>query len=124
MATKSSALRNSQAEDMAANLNALEIKDSSGPTVIIEFTGVSFGSASSGTVSASSTPHSGSASASGNADEARLYDKAGSSGEAVTGLTVTETGNGGDIELDNTNINSGQTVEITSIDITEPSNTQ
>jgi len=124
MATKSEALRNSQAEDMAANLNALEIKDSTGPTVIIEFTGVSFGSASSGTVSASSTPHSGSASAGGNADTARLYDKAGSTGEEVTGLTVTETGGGGDIELDNTNINSGQQVEITSIDITEPANTQ
>lgn len=124
MATKSSALRNSQADDMAENLNALEIKDSSGPTVIIEFTGLSWGSASSGTVSASSTPHSGDASNGGDADEARLYDAAGSSGEEVSGLTVTETGGGGDIELDNTNINAGQKVEITSIDITEPSNTQ
>ncbi|MCS3827436.1 alkylation response protein AidB-like acyl-CoA dehydrogenase [Salinibacter ruber] len=124
MATKSTALRNSQADDMAANLNALEISDSTGPTVIIEFTGVSFGAASSGTVNATSTPHSGSAAASGDADQARLYDAAGSTGEEVNGLTVTETGGGGDIELDNTNINSGQTVEITSIDITEPSNTQ
>lgn len=124
MATKTEALRNSQAEDLVENLNALEIEDSSSNTVIIQFSGVSFGAASSGTVSASSTPHAGSASGGGDADTARLYDAAGSSGEEVTGLTVTETGGGGDIELDNTNINSGQQVEITSIDITEPSNTQ
>ena len=124
MATKTEALRNSQAEDMVENLNALEIEDSSDGTVIIEFTGVSFGSASSGTVSASSTPHNGDASGGGDADTARLYDAAGSSGEEVTGLTVGETGSGSDIELDNTNINSGQQVEITSIDVTEPADTQ
>lgn len=123
MATKTSELRNSQADDLVANLDKLEIKDSTGPTTIIDFSGLTWGSASSGTVSATSTPHSGSATNGGDADEARLYDS-GSSGEEITGLTVTATGNGGDIQLDNTNINSGQTVEITSIDVTEPANTQ
>lgn len=124
MATKTEVLRNSQAEDLVENLNALEIEDSAGGTVIIEFTGVAFGAASNGTVSATSTPHSGSASGGGDADTARLYDAAGSSGEEITGLTVGETGDDTDIELDNTNINSGQQVEITSIDVTEPANTQ
>jgi len=111
MATKSSELRNSQAEDMVANLNALEIIESDGSTVMITFTGVNWGSASSGTVSATSAPHTGDATNGGTASEARLYDEAGSTGEEVTGLTVTSTGGGGDIELDNTNINSGQTVD-------------
>lgn len=38
--------------------------------------------------------------------------------DVITGLTVTATGGGGDITLDNTNINSGQTVTITAGTIT------
>ena len=38
--------------------------------------------------------------------------------DVITGLTVTATGAGGDITLDNTSINSGQTVTITAGTIT------
>ena len=121
--TKSTALQNSQADSLVANLDGLELIDSSGPTTLVTYTGFSWDPASSGTTSVSSTLSS-SASSSGTADEARLYDDSGASGEEISTLTVTSTGAGGDVELDNTSINSGQTVEITSADITEPSSTQ
>lgn len=119
--TKSTALRNSQADNLVANLDTMEIIDSTGPTTLVTYTGVTWNAASSGQVSLGATL-SDSASAGGTADTAKLYHS-GASGEEITSLTVTGTGGGGDVELDNTSINSGQTVEITSGTITEPSST-
>lgn len=120
MATKSTGVRNSQADNLAGIFDRLDIRTSGGASTLVTFT-VAWNAASSGQISISSTL-SASASASGTAAEARLYNSTTGTNE-ITGLTVTATGGGGDIELDNTSINSGQTVEITSLTITEPSST-
>lgn len=52
----------------------------------------------------------------GTAAEARIKD--GDGNAVVTGLTVTATGGGGDIELDNLSIEAGQEVKINSGTIT------
>lgn len=57
-----------------------------------------------------------SADASGIASKAVITD--GSDAVHISGLTVTKTGEGGDIQLDNVNIAAGQTVLITAGSIT------
>lgn len=125
MATKSSALRNSQADGLVANIDKIEVKDTNG-NVLGTATISGWTSASSGQVDLSSdVTITGNATAGSGTDitEARLYDS-GSSGEEISGLTVTQTGNGGDIELENTNLAENQDLTITSLQITEPSSTQ
>jgi len=124
--SKSNALRNSQADSLVANLDSIELKDSGG-TTIAEGSGISWDAASSGSVSPSSdVTLTGNANAGSGTDAtaARQYDS-GASGEEISSLNVTQTGGGGDIELDNTNISDGQTVTIpaSNFDITEPSST-
>jgi hypothetical protein len=124
--SKSNALRNSQADSLVANLDSIELKDSSG-TTIAEGSGISWDAASSGSVSPSSdVTITGNSNAGSGTDaaNARQYDS-GASGEEINNLDVTQTGGGGDIELDNTNISDGQTVTIPAgnFDITEPSST-
>lgn len=124
MATKSTALRNAQADGLVANLDKIEVLDTNG-TVLGTGT-VSWTSASSGEVDFSSDVDvTGNSNAGGGTDitEARVFDS-GSTGEEISGITVTQTGNGGDIELPNTNIADGQTMTITSLAITEPGTTQ
>lgn len=72
--------------------------------------------ASSGSKALSGTWQDTSADASGTAAHFRVYD----SGGTTCGIqgTVTATGGGGDLELQNTSINSGQTVTITTFTIT------
>jgi len=72
--------------------------------------------ASSGAVSKNGT-WSGSASAAGTAAHYRLKDSAGSTCHEQG--TVTVTGGGGDLTLDNVSIGSGQTVTVTSWDRTQ-----
>jgi len=124
--TKSSALRNSQADSLVANLDSIELKDTNG-TTIAEGSGISWNAASSGSVSPSADiTLTGNANAGGgtNATDGRIYDS-GASGEEINSLNVTSTGGGGDIELDNVNIADGQTVTLPSgnVSITEPSST-
>lgn len=54
--------------------------------------------------------------ADGTAAAAKIVNSSGT--DRITGLTVTQTGGGGDVTLDNTNIKSGQTVIITAGTIT------
>lgn len=70
-----------------------------------------------GTAALASTPRSVAASAAGTAGYFRVTD---SDGNTVFQGDVTATGGGGDLELDNTNIASGQTVNINSLNYQHP----
>jgi len=124
--TKSSALRNSQADSLVANLDSIELKDSGG-TVIATGSGISFNAASSGSVSPSADiTLTGNANAGSGttATSARIFDS-GASGEEINSLVVSGTGGGGDVELDNTSVADGQTVTLPqgNVSITEPAST-
>jgi len=123
MATKSTALRNSQADSLVANLVTLEVLDANS-NVIGSGSISGWTTASSGEVDFDSDVSvTGNSNAGDGADiaEARLV---GSTSEELTGITVTQTGGGGDIEVENTNITDGQTLTVTSLAITEPAETQ
>lgn len=75
-----------------------------------------YGASASGTAALSGTP-SGTAVATGTAGWFRVAD---SDGNTVFDGSVTGTGGGGDIELDNTSIASGQTVTITALPFSTP----
>lgn len=75
------------------------------------------GAASSGSKSFSSTPVSGTAAATGTAAHYRVYASDGTTCHMQG--TVTATGGGGDMTIDNTSITSGQSVNITSWSITD-----
>lgn len=72
--------------------------------------------ASSGSKALSGTWQDASANATGTAGHFRLYDSGGTTCHAQG--TVTATGGGGDLTLDNTSIASGQSVTITSFTLT------
>ena len=72
--------------------------------------------ASSGSKALSGTWQDASANATGTAGHWRLYDSSGTTCHAQG--TVTATGGGGDLTLDNTSIASAQSVTITSFTIT------
>lgn len=72
--------------------------------------------ASSGSKALSGTWQDASANATGTAGHFRLYDSGGTTCHAQG--TVTATGGGGDMTLDNVSIASGQSVTITSFTIT------
>jgi hypothetical protein len=76
-----------------------------------------FGSAASGTATASAITSDTSADATGTAGWFRGYD---STGAAVIDGSVTATGGGGDMTLDSTSIVAGGTVAVTSWTITMP----
>lgn len=77
----------------------------------IQFGDPAFGDAASGEASANGLPLSTTASASttGGVDILKIVDRSGA--EVLTG-SVTTTSGGGDLEMDNTDVNSGQTVEL------------
>lgn len=75
-----------------------------------------YGAASAGAAALSGTP-SGTAVADGNAGWFRVED---SNGGNVFDGSVTATGGGGDLELDNVSIATGQTVTITSLPFSTP----
>lgn len=74
--------------------------------------------ASGGTKALSGTWQDASADATGTAAHFRLYKSDGTTCQMQG--TVTATGGGGDLTLDNTSIASGQTVTITSFTLTAP----
>ncbi|MBS0453960.1 MAG: hypothetical protein JSS14_21880 [Proteobacteria bacterium] len=74
--------------------------------------------ASSGSKSFNSTPISGTASAAGTAGHYRIVDSAGTTCHEQG--SVTATGGGGDVTIDNAVIASGQAVNITGWTVTEP----
>lgn len=87
-------------------------------TILVEMTLPSdwMAAASSGAKAMSGTWQDASANAGGTAGHFRIYS---SGGTAHWQGTVTATGGGGDMTLDNTTISAGQTVTITSCTLTE-----
>lgn len=86
--------------------------------VTIALAATAFGSAnSSGQASLASTPRSGTGAAAGTAGWFRIVSGGGSN---VMDGSVTATGGGGDLTLDNTSIAVGQTVNINSLTYTQP----
>lgn len=95
----------------------LVIMDSaSNELVVFQLQNPAFGNAASGTASLQGVPISATASASGTASQAKLRDR--NNTDVITGLTV-GTSNA-DVIIDNTSINSGQTVNLNSGSITMP----
>jgi hypothetical protein len=104
--------------DAGAAAGKIEIGTSGMATVCATFTlsDPSAAAASGGVWTMSGAPKSTTASASCTAAEARLRDS--NNNNVITGLTVTATGGGGNITLDNTSIANGQTVNLTGFTIT------
>lgn len=73
--------------------------------------------ASSGSKALNNLPLTGTASATGTAAHFRLKSSGGSTCHAQG--TITATGGGGDLTVDNTSITSGQTVNVTSCSFTQ-----
>lgn len=119
MADLNTALRNSIAADAIANLNTLEVLHSDGTTVLVTFT-ITWGAGAAGVQEVQSTPVEATAAAAGTATTARIRKSDDTPDERITGLTVTASGGGGDVEIDNTSISNGQTVNLTSLSITMP----
>ncbi len=120
--THTTATRNTLADEIDTLVNTgttdaggdIIIEESAGPTTLatITFQNPAFGAASSGTITLAGVPLSNTASATGTANRFQIRNRDNT--EVFRG-TVTATSGGGDIELDNTSINSGQTVQITSL---------
>lgn len=107
--------------DVGAGANGtLEIIYSSGPTTAatLNFSATAFGASASGTATAAAISSDTNANgAAGAVDQFKIKDADGTL--LITG-TVTATSGGGDIEVDSTTINSGDTVTISSFSITTP----
>jgi hypothetical protein len=117
MATASSALRNSQADDLVSELDQLEVLDGS-QNVLVTFS-LSWNAASSGQTDVSGLPKTSSASNGGTASEARLVDSGSETSEELTGLSVGTSGT--EVIIGNTSITAGQDVELQTLDYTAPS---
>lgn len=118
--TLSTAARNAACDavvdlvDGGAGAGKLKIK-TSGAAILVTITlsDPAFGAASSGAAALSGTPLSGTASGTGTADNAEITD---SNDTVIISGTLAAMG----ITLDNTSINSGQTVTISSGSHTQP----
>lgn len=87
-------------------------------TLLVSYTLASdWSSQTGGVLTFSGTPISQSATGTGTAGHYRIKDNAGTTCHAQG--TVTATGGGGDMTIDNTSIASGQTVQITAWTITD-----
>jgi hypothetical protein len=117
--TLSTAARNAACDavvdlvDGGAGAGKLKIKASTTVLVTITLSDPAFGAASNGVATAAGLPLSASASASGTADNAEITDSADT---VIISGTLAAMG----ITLDNTSINSGQTVNITAFTHTQP----
>lgn len=85
--------------------------------VVITLGNPAFGAASSGTISGSGLPKTGTAGATGTAAKFDLRDR---DNTIILSGTVTSTGGGGDIELDNTSIANGQAVSLDTLTYDAP----
>jgi hypothetical protein len=104
--------------DEGTGAGKIKIRDS-GNTILVTFTlsDPGFGAASSGAAAAASVPKQAAASATGTAANFIATD---SDDETMFSGTVTATGGGGDVTIDNASIASGQTCNLTSLTITVP----
>ena len=124
----STSARNSLADQIDTLVNGgstdpqgdLVLIESAGPSDLVEFNlqDPAFGAASSGTITLQGTTISTTADAAGTVDQFEVRDKDNS---VIYSGTVTSTGGGGDLEMDNTTVTNGQSVELTSHSYTAPS---
>ena len=84
----------------------------------LTMTDPAFGNAASGVATAAPITGDTSADATGTAGWARIAD---SSGNAVLDMAVTESGGGGELQLDSVSIIAGGAINITSLTVTMPS---
>ena len=131
MATRiSTSARNAAASAVGALLNGgtVEIRTGSQPATpgtaatgtllgTLTLSATAFGSPSTGTITANSITGDSSADASGTAGWFRGYD---SSSAAVIDGSITASGGGGDMTLDNVSIVAGGTISLTSWTLTMP----
>lgn len=121
--THATATRNAIADAVDDQVNSgsgtakLRLRD--GTTTIVDFdlSNPAFGNASDGDIDLNGTPISGTAAATGVVDGFQLLDRDG--GVVLSG-TVTATSGGGDIEVTNTNVASGQDCSLTSLTYSAP----
>jgi hypothetical protein len=103
--------------DQGAGAGKLKIKATSTVLCTITLSDPAFGNAATGVATASGLPLSGTGSAAGSAN---AFDVTDSDDNVLWSGTVTATGGGGDLTLDNVSIGVGQTVNITSWTHTQP----
>lgn len=83
----------------------------------LTMTDPAFGNAASGVATAAAITGDTSADASGTAGWARIAD---STGTAILDMSVTASGGGGDLQLDNVNIVAGGQINVTALTVTLP----
>lgn len=108
-------LNTTGATDASADLQIQTAADA----VLVEFTlqNPAFGAAASGVLTAAGTPIAATAGATGTASKGRIRDRANA--DAIL-FSVTATGGGGDVEVSNTSITSGQDCSLTALTYTAP----
>ena len=114
MATADTTARNSRASDFASDYATATLTILDGATTLATHTLAGFGAPATGVITASAIA-SETIAASGTADSATLSDTAG-----TYTLTVSGTGGGGDVEIDDLDFVSGGTSNITSLTVTFP----
>lgn len=104
--------------DAGAGAGKIRIRESTTTLVDLTLDDPAFGAAAAGVATAANPPFSGTAVATGTADNYQLLD---SDDNLVGGGTVSTVAAGtGEMQLDNTSITSGQTVNITALTWTQP----
>jgi hypothetical protein len=121
MSTLSTAARNAACDAVVDLVDAgtppgrILLRASSTTVCTINFENTAYGAASTGVATAASFPKSNTAAATGVLDNYVIENNAGT--DIITG-TIGE--GSGDISFDNTDINSGQTVTLSSLTHTQP----
>jgi hypothetical protein len=125
--THATALRSVIADAVDNYLNTTGSTDSaadlqiqnSGGTALVEFalSNPAFGPAASGVITLDSVPKTANASTAGTASKGVIRDRANA---AAINFSVTGVGGGGDVEVSNTNISSGQSCSLDSLTYTAP----
>lgn len=116
--TKNTDVRNDQVSQLANFFDRLDL-DASDGTTLVTFT-LSWGSASSGSISLSGTPYQEDADETGTVDSARLYHSTDT--HEITDLSVGTSGSE-DVVMNTLDVESGKTVELEDFTITEPEST-
>ena len=116
--THVTALRNilADAVDTAINTGAgtakVRLRDSTTTIVDFDLANPAFGAASSGTITLAGVPIAGTAGAAGDVDNFQILDR---DGTVLVSGTVTATGGGGDITINNISVASAQDCSLTSL---------
>lgn len=123
--THPTAARNALADEIDALVNTgstdaqgdFVILDDTTDLIEFELSDPAFGAAAGGTITLAGTPKSATAGATGTADKFEVRNK---DNTVIYTGTVTGDGGGGDVEIDNTSVASGQSAELTSHSYTAP----